>query len=116
VQYDAVRKALNLPTMADAEKWRCKSASVMSDEHSWLNWAKAKGLQILPKDCVLHAGDLVIYTYSHIEMVADDDGTETGPFVAVGYNTNAAGDRDGEGCFRKPRGRAGVKCFIRILP
>ena len=34
---------------------------------------------------------------------------------AIGYNTNASGSRDGEGCFEKPRSRAAVKCFIRIL-
>ena len=112
----AVRLALGLATPEAAEAWRCKSASCFKNPgDNWLLWAKQKKLTILPKNCILHSGDLVIYDYSHIEMVSDDDGTETGAFVAVGYNTNSAGSRDGEGCYEKPRSRGEVKCFIRIL-
>lgn len=110
-----VRKALGL-TIAQAEKWRCKSASVFKAADSWLNWAKtAKGVRILPKKSILHAADLVIYTYSHLELVVDDDGTTTGPFLAIGMNTDPGGSRDGEGCFEKPRSRDSVKAFIRLL-
>ncbi len=111
-----VRAALGL-TLPQAEKWRCKAASVKNDpDDNWLSWAAAaKGVEILHRNCILHAGDLVIYMYSHIEIVTNDDGTETGPFVAIGYNTNAAGSRDGEGCFEKPRSRDRVQCFIRLL-
>lgn len=94
-----------------AEKWRCKSARAFD----WEKWAKQKNLTVLPSNCILHAGDLVIYRHSHIEIVTDDDGTMKGPFRAIGYNTNAAGARDGEGCFEKPRSRDKVKCFIRLL-
>lgn len=97
---------------ATAEAWRCKDASVAG----WSKWAKTKGLQLLPPRSFLRRADLVIYDYSHIELVTDDDGTLTGPFVAIGANTNAAASRDGEGCFEKPRNRARVKHFIRLLP
>lgn len=98
---------------AEAEKWRCKSASA----YGWLDWAKkAKGVKVLDKKCILHAGDLVVYNYSHIEIVTNDDNTETGPFVAIGFNTNASASREGEGCFEKPRSRSSVKAFIRLLP
>ena len=114
-----LREWLNLPEVLDtfklkpstAEKWRCKSARAFD----WEDWAKAKKLQILPKNSILKTADIVIYSYSHIELVSDDDGTKTGPFTAIGYNTNASGSRDGEGCFEKPRARASVKCFIRLL-
>lgn len=100
-----------------AEAWRCKSASVFKADDSWLNWAdEAEGVEILPKNCILHTADLAIYTYSHIEMVTDDDGTKTGAFVAIGANTDAGGSRDGEGCFEKPRKRDKIKAFIRLLP
>jgi hypothetical protein len=105
-----VLTALKL-TVSGAQKWRCKSARAFD----WEDWAVERKLQILPKDAILKAGDIVIYTKSHIEIISDDDGTPRGPFVAIGYNTNAAGSRDGEGCFEKPRNRSGVKCFIRIL-
>ncbi len=98
-------------TPEQAEKWRCKSAAV----REWSKWARNRKLRILPKHSILKTGDIVIYDYSHIEFVTDDDGTPKGPFIAVGYNTNAAGSRDGEGCFEKPRPRAKVLEFIRIL-
>lgn len=111
-----VREAMGL-TEAQAEKWRCRSASVFRAEDSWLNWAKqAKGVTVLPKTCILHAGDLVIYSYSHIEMVTDDDGTTDGAMVCIGYNTDQSGSADGQGCFEKPRNRSKVKNFIRLLP
>lgn len=108
----AVRAALGLASPDAAEKWRCKSAAAFE----WINWAANKHLTVLPRDCILHAGDLAVYSFSHIEIVSDDDHTTTGPFTAIGYNTNAAGSRDGEGCFEKPRARSGVKKFIRIMP
>ena len=111
-----VQKALGLTSDAAAEQWRCKSASVMNDPHSnWVKWAKQNSLIILQPTCILHAGDLAVYKHSHIECVTDDDNTPTGPFVAIGYNTNASGSRDGEGCFEKPRNRSTVELFIRIL-
>ena len=106
-----VCEALGL-TLEQAEAWRCKSALVFD----WLVWAKKRGVKVLPKNCILHAGDLVVYSYSHLEIVTDDDNTETGPFTAIGFNTNPSADRDGEGCFEKPRSRKLVKAFIRILP
>lgn len=95
-----------------AETWRCKSAGAFE----WINWAKRRSLQVLNPHAILHAGDIVVYSYSHIEIVTDDDNTTDGPFVAIGANTNASASRDGEGCFEKPRNRHAVKNFIRILP
>lgn len=105
-----VRAALKLSETA-AETWRCKSPAAFE----WKKWSVRHGVPVLSKNVVLRAADIVIYTYSHIELVTDDDGTTTGPFTAIGYNTNAAGARDGEGCFEKPRSRKGVLCFIRLL-
>lgn len=105
-----VLSVLNL-TVDSSEQWRCKSPVAFD----WINWAKSKGLSVLPKNSILHAADIVIYEHSHIEFVSDDDNTTGGPFIAIGYNTNASGSRDGEGCFEKPRSREKVKAFIRIL-
>jgi hypothetical protein len=113
---EEVREALGFTTVAQGEKWRCKSASVYKADDSWLNWAKkTEGVTVLPKTCILHAGDLAVYSYSHIEMVTDDDNTTTGAFLAIGYNTDKAGSADGEGCYEKPRNRAKIKNFIRLL-
>lgn len=105
-----VLAALKL-TATQAEKWRCKSARAFD----WEDWAREKGLQILPKNCILKAADIVIYSYSHIEIVTNDDGTEIGTFEAIGYNTDSAASRDGDGCFEKRRTRVKAKCFIRLL-
>ncbi len=105
-----VMAALKLTPTA-AETWRCKSASVKE----WSKWARRRGLRILPKNCILKTGDILIYDYSHIEMATDDDGTTTGPLTAIGYNTNASAARDGEGCFEKPRSRKSILEVIRLL-
>ena len=101
-------------TQLESLKWRCKSAVAFD----WEKWAKRNGVLVLPPHCILHAADLAVYDYhgqGHIELVTNDDGTTKGPFTAIGYNTNAAGARDGEGCFEKPRSREKVKCFLRVL-
>lgn len=107
-----VRAALGLQSSEEAEHWRCKSAAAFG----WLDWAKQHNVQLLPKHCILHAGDLVVYDFSHIEMVTDDDNTSDGPFTAIGFNTNSNAARDSDGCVEKPRKRDHVKAFIRLLP
>jgi hypothetical protein len=104
-----VLKALKL-TPAKFEKWRCKSAGAFA----WQHWAEDKGLQILGEGDNFHAGDLVIYEFSHIEMYVDDLPGKS--FTAIGYNTGMTGSRDGEGCVEKPRARHSIKSVIRILP
>lgn len=112
---EEVLEAFNF-TPAQAEAWRCKSASVFKDPSSnWIKWAKWEGLQILPPVSILHSADIAIYSYSHIELVSNDDGTADGPFTAIGANTDPSGSRDGEGCFEKPRSRNKIQCFLRLL-
>ena len=105
----AVLAALGM-TPAAAEKWRCKSAGAFA----WGHWAWDKGLTMLDEDDVFHTGDIVIFRRSHIEIYVDD--LPGSKFTAIGYNTNSAGARDGEGCFEKPRPRADIKEVVRILP
>lgn len=107
-----VLQALGM-TPARADVWRCKSASCFRAKGSWLDWARTNGLQILKKDDNFHTGDLIIYDYSHIEIYVDD--LPGGRFTAIGYNTDDAAGRDGDGCFEKPRSRAKIKAVIRLL-
>jgi hypothetical protein len=110
----AVLTALDL-TPTQAEKWRCKSASCFKAKgNNWLHWAREKGLTILGKEANLHTGDLIIYDYSHIEIYTGD--LPDRKFTAIGYNTDAGGGRDGDGCFEKPRSRTSISAVIRILP
>ena len=96
-------------TPAAAEKWRCKSAGAFA----WGHWARDKGLPILDENDVFHTGDIVIYRRSHVEIYVDD--IPGGRFMAIGYNTNSAGSRDGEGCYEKPRPREGILEVVRMM-
>ena len=98
-------------TPEQAEKWRCKSAGAFA----WGHWAREKGLPFIKRLGNFHTGDIVIYSHSHVEIYVDDIGS--GPaFTAIGYNTGSAGERDGEGCFEKPRNRTKILEVFRILP
>lgn len=59
-----VLAALGL-TAETAEKWRCKSAGAFA----WEDWARTHKLTVMPTNGILHAGDIVIYKHSHIELV-----------------------------------------------
>lgn len=100
-------------TRAQANAWRCRSARAFG----WLEWAEEKGVTILKPNSILHAADIVVYSFSHIELVTDDDNTSTGPFTAIGYNTDSgnAASNEGQGTYEKQRTRAKVKKFIRLL-
>lgn len=108
-----VLKALNL-TAAQAEKWRCKSASCFRADNSWETWARQNSLLLPKTTAVLHAGDLIIYSFSHIETYVTD--LPDGKFTAIAYNSDSGGSRDGDGCFEKPRTRAKIRSIIRMLP
>jgi len=105
-------------TPTQFEKWRCKSASVFSADYNWVDWARDKGLTFInPKTGNFHAGDLLVYKYSHIEIYVTDDATlAPDGIMAIGYNTDDAAGRDGDGCFEKPRARSKLLHVIRILP
>lgn len=102
-------------TELQAERWRVKYASVYlaPGGNNVLDWAKTRNLQILNKNDNFHAGDLIIYTYSHVEFYIDDAANKK--IICIGYNTDSGGSRDGDGCFEKERTRKSIKCAIRLL-
>lgn len=110
-----VRQALGLRTAAAAESWRCKSASCFKQADSWSNWARLRKLRILRRNDVFHAGDIIIYDFSHIELYVTDLPGKSRPFTAIGFNTDSGGGRDGDGCWEKPRSRSTIKEVIRML-
>lgn len=93
------------------KEWRCQDASAFG----WEKWAKAKGLKILPETAKAKAGDIVIFDFSHIGLVVEDQTGAT--FRAVEGNTNGKGERDsesGDGVWLKTRNQSLAKCFIRL--
>lgn len=109
-----VLEALKL-TPAKAEVWRCKAASVYRNKsNSWSTWARQKKLTIIGKNDNFHTGDLIIYSFSHIEVYTGD--LPKTRFNALGFNTSELGSRDGNGAWEKPRSRDEILEVIRILP
>lgn len=101
------------------DAWRPKTAGAFD----LLNWAKIKGMKILPPRADIEAGDLVVYDMSHCGVVTADQYHErlteraTKTFEAVEGNTGPAGGRDantGDGVFLKVRPRLMVRNFIRL--
>jgi cell wall-associated NlpC family hydrolase len=57
------------------------------------------------------AGDIVMYTFSHVGIVISDNGKT---IQTVEGNTNGEGSREGDGVYFKTRNKSLVKRFVRI--
>ena len=96
------------PTLTP-DRWRPQTASAFGFEA----WARSRRCKVLPRKADLKTGDLMIFSMSHIGIVADDD--STGKIYTVEGNTGATGGRDGDGVWAKVRRRSEARSFIRIL-
>ena len=109
-----VKLMLNLTTFDDAEKWRCKDARAFG----WEEWAKKRNLQVFPETALAKKGDIVVFDFSHIGIVIEDQKTTKTSIKTVEGNTNGAGTRDsnkGDGVWRKTRVPSLTKSYIRLL-
>lgn len=103
-----LKKTLGM-TGSEAERWRCKSARAFG----WEDWAKAKGLKILPDTAKnVPKGAFMVFDMSHIGIVETD---LVNMVSTIEYNTGATGGRDGDGCFQKTRAKSLAKCFIVVI-
>ncbi len=112
---ESVRSALKLSSFSLAEKWRCRDASAFG----WENWAKQKGILVLPETEKAKAGDFVVFDFSHIGLVVADQTTTKAKLKTIEGNTNGKGDRDsesGDGVWKKERVPSLTKSYIRIFP
>lgn len=114
-----IKDWLNVPGVANAlgvgntERWRPKTPGAFD----FLNWAREKELKILPEKSETRAGDLVVFDFSHIGIVAEDAPRASQYIKTVEGNTNGKGQRDslsGDGVWRKTRSRGLARSFIRI--
>lgn len=94
----------------EAEDWRPKTAAA----YGFHEWAAKHNLLIMDdsQDNVLHTGDLVTYDFSHIGILANDEGTL---IHTIEGNTDGGGGRDGGGVWAKTRDRSLARKFIRLL-
>jgi hypothetical protein len=111
---EAVRNALGLETFSLAEKWRCRDASAFG----WEKWARQRGLQVLPETEKARAGDFVVFDFSHIGLVIDDQTSARAKIKTIEGNTNGKGERDsesGDGVWLKERAPSLTKSYIRMF-
>lgn len=114
LENDEVRKALNLGSFSQAEKWRCRDASAFG----WEKWAKQRGLQLLPETELARAGDFVVFDFSHIGLVIEDQKSISDKIKTIEGNTNGKGTADsesGDGVWQKDRVPSLVKSYVRIF-
>jgi hypothetical protein len=107
-----VLAALNL-TAAKAEKWRPKTAAAFGIDE----WAIDAGLRRFDENTrgiELHTADLVVFDFSHVAMIHDDDANR---IYTIEANTgNAEASNEGDGVWSKYRPRSkNIRRFIRIL-
>ncbi|MBF7995702.1 CHAP domain-containing protein [Rahnella laticis] len=112
---EKVRDALKIGTFSQAEKWRCRDASAFG----WDKWAAGKSTvhQIPPVQLAL-AGDFVVYEFSHIGLVIEDQKSISGKIRTIEGNTHGQKDKDSEpvdGVWRKERSPTLVKNYIRLF-
>lgn len=76
-------------------------------------WARTEKLKLFkPKEKIL-AGDILVYTFSHIGLAIDD---ELDGFVnTVEGNTNIGGSREGGGVYAQKRKLSLVRSHIRLF-
>lgn len=111
---ESVRTSLNLSSFSLAEKWRCRDASAFG----WEKWARQRDLLILPETEIARAGDIVVFDFSHIGLVIEDQGLITNKIKTIEGNTNNKGDREsnsGDGVWNKERMPVLTKSYIRIF-
>ena len=100
--------------MSDSEKFtRPRTAGAWDFE----NWARGKhgvvpGVRLIKPAAGVKAGDIVVFTFSHIGVAtADSTGNSV---LTVEGNTNAAGSREGDGVWAKTRKLSQIRSIIRF--
>ena len=95
-----------------SENDRPKSASAFS----WETWADShlSKVKIDRSPELVSEGDIIVFKFSHIGL-ATSDSDKKGDFDTVEFNTNKAGEREGDGCFEKSRNISSVRSTISVI-
>lgn len=113
---DYLRDYFKRPTLtfAEAEKIRCRDASAFG----WEKWAQSHKVRMFGENDLARAGDFVVFDFSHIGLVIEDQPTLSHKVRTIEGNTNGKGERDstsGDGVWLKERDRTLTKSYIRIF-
>jgi hypothetical protein len=94
---------------------RPKSASAFKGG-GYEEWARNKSsvVKLNTRPAKVYAGDLVIFSFSHIG-IATSDSDANGKFNTIEGNTNAAGSREGNGAYAKTRSISSVRSTCTII-
>lgn len=114
LSHEEVRQALSLGSMSNAEHWRCRDASAFG----WVAWARQRQVTLLDEQALARAGDFVVFDFSHIGLVMEDQSAPGRSIQTIEGNTNLRGTRDspqGDGVWRKTRPPELVQCYLRVL-
>lgn len=79
-------------------------------------WARKAGAELIKPvgEKLAKRGDIVVFTFSHVGIVCEDQ-LEPGDYIkTVEGNTNAAGAREGDGVWQKSRKAKHVRSLIRL--
>jgi hypothetical protein len=101
-------------SFAQADKLRCRDASAFG----WEKWAAKTGFAVLPETELARAGDFVVFDFSHIGIVIENQGSLKKKIVTIEGNTNGKGERDstsGDGVWLKERPPALTKRYVRLF-
>lgn len=113
LKIESVKNELKL-TDALITKWRPRTAGAFD----FINWAKTNKLKTFDEKLPAKAGDIVIFDFSHIGLVVEDQKAGSKEIICVEGNTNGKGERDsesGDGVWRKTRSTSLVRAYIRII-
>lgn len=94
---------------------RCRDASAFG----WIKWANEKGFYVTDEKELAKAGDIVVFDFSHIAIVKEDQIAGSEFIKTIEGNTNGKGERDsvtGDGVWEKTRHCSIVKNYIRMIP
>ncbi|CAM3927888.1 hypothetical protein [Rahnella victoriana] len=112
---ESVRNAFGIGTFSQAEKWRCRDASAFG----WDKWAVSKpAIQIISATKPAKAGDFVVYEFSHIGLVIEDQNKVSNLIKTIEGNTHhksKQGIASKDGVWEKERSPGLVKNYIRLL-
>lgn len=113
LKIESVKASLKF-TDAIITKWRPRTAGAFD----FLNWAKDQKLKVFDEKLLAKAGDIVIFDFSHIGLVVEDQKPNSKEIICIEGNTNNKGERDsesGDGVWKKTRSTSLVREYIRII-
>lgn len=112
-QFLAGSYPLFVTNVEDIEKWRCRNASAFG----WIKWATNKGLTVLDNKQPAKAGDIVVFTFSHIGLVTDDQlpGKDYIETVEGNSSSHVVADSGQDGVWKHQRSISLVRNYIRLI-